>query len=137
LPSLKDLLFVSVEWLASRPDSLWDCLASLTGGQETGADIRNLVVQAGHVQAAFIDEKFLDIAGQLPWLLCQGDVKANLLAFKDQNMDSILDHTSIKIAKLLPLGCSLEVLADAVGLLGQVSWSTVAVEQGHGSCAAV
>ena len=47
------------------------------------------------------------------------------------------DPTAKKLAKLVSMGYNLDQLRDCVELLGEISWSTVALEQGYGSCATV
>jgi hypothetical protein len=132
--ALKEVMAVSLQWLSGLPSEVWNILAQLTDGESTGVDVHSYCLQAAHIQAAFMDHRFFEPASRLPWSLCQGDVQANLRALQG-DPQGIADHTARKIAKLLALGFNTELLEQGIRLFREVSWSTVAVEQGHGSCA--
>eukprot|EP00974_Lingulodinium_polyedra_P024829 2401071-Lingulodinium_polyedra.AAC.1 len=97
--------------------------------------LRSKALQAAHTSAAYIQDKIFKEAAKLPWALVQGDAWENLLKLKDQA--SGLDDTCLKLQRLLQLGYPRVALEQAVKLMGEVPWTTMVVEQGHGSMAAI
>ena len=70
------------------------------------------------------------------WNLAQGDIAANLEALSESST-AATDTTTAQIKSLLGLGYNRAALADAVALLREVPWSTLGVEQAHGSVACI
>lgn len=116
----------------SMPDAILDFVASTCGlpvPQLRGRVARALAVQAGYMQHKFRD------ARRLPFSLVGGNVREKLLQMAAGGRPE--DETAATIYELLKLGYPLVELEQAVDLLGQTSWSTTCVEQGHSAAAQV
>ena len=100
-----------------------------------GPSSRSLCLHAGHVSSAFFNRRVLVRARGYLSVLCRGDI--------DQKLDALLlrvdvhDDTTAKIQHLLKAGVSKQRIACALRLMGDMSWSTTVVEQGHGSVVVV
>ena len=121
-------------WLGRIDDTTWDRLAAVIDGV-SGPSLRSLCLQAGHVSSAFFNRRVLVRARGYPWVLCHGDIDAKLDALL-LRVD-VHDDTTTKIQRLLKAGVNKQRIACALRLMGDVSWSTTVVEQGHGSAAVV
>ena len=138
LPDLEATLEAALQWLLDRPASTWDRLATI-GKDVIGADLRGKAMHSGHVQAAFMRRRFLLPAAERPWSLARGNIQENfdrLLAMQDDDFER-MDLVTKRLVLLLRLGYDRSTLEQGCRLLGECSWFTIAVEQGHGSCATV
>ena len=133
--SLKEIFATEIVWLDSLPLPVWEMLSSIAGPAQSHSVLRHKVLTAVHVSAAYIDRKLFQVLGALPWRLAVGDIVANLRELAGMDGDG-LDSCSAKLRQLQQMGYSEALLVDAVTLLGEVPWSTLLVEQGHGSTAA-
>ena len=62
-------------------------------------------------------------------------IKGNLRKLLEGGYRNVDTGCTLKVQKLLEAGWSVGSVASGVSLLPDVEWSTIAVEQGHGSCA--
>ena len=69
----------------------------------------------------------------LPWSLAIGDIEENLEGLLQEA--DVHDLTAHKILQLLRLGWNRQQIKDAIMLFRDVHWSTLGVEQAHGSAA--
>eukprot|EP00972_Heterocapsa_arctica_P058344 8607802-Heterocapsa_arctica.AAC.1 len=79
----------------------------------------------------------LCVAEVYPWRLCAGDMHANLQALSEHEESPSQDTTTIKIHQLLRIGWSRDKLKDGLDRMGEVHWTTLVQEQGHGSVSLV
>jgi hypothetical protein len=113
----------------------WDRLAEVVQDC-SGSELQTAALLSARASAAFLTKRVFHVARGLPWKLAQGDVAANLEAL-DNSSDAVTDPTTAQIKSLLALGFNRTALADAVTLLREVPWSTLGVEQAHGSVACI
>jgi len=88
---------------------------------------------AFYTTCGYMHRKFLRILEAYPWCLCHGDIRKNLETLRALPKPP-LDEVSRRIWHLLEEGePDWQELIRAVTLLSFIPWSTLAVEQGHGS----
>ena len=75
----------------------------------------------------------LRVLQALPWSLAIGDIEENLEGLLQEA--DVHDLTAHKILQLLRLGWNRQQIKDAIMLFRDVHWSTLGVEQAHGSAA--
>lgn len=114
------------------PDVVLHCLASCCRLSVTA--LRGDIARAVAVQGGYMRHRFRE-AERLPWSLVGGDVAGKVKALAAA--EKPLDDTARKIWELARLGYPMTELVDAINLMGQASWSTVCVEQGHSAGAAL
>ena len=68
---------------------------------------------------------------ELPWSLALGSIEDNLAGLEEED-EALADMTAFKVRELCKLRSQL---VDALGLLREVHWSSISVEQAHGSSA--
>ena len=67
-----------LEWVSDVRDFTWRRMVLLGDGQLSTTEIRGICLKAGMVGEAFVTERTLNIAHQLPWSLCIGNQLLNL-----------------------------------------------------------
>ena len=133
LPVLKAIVVGELEWLASLGPFVWEQLATLqTGSSAQG--LRTDCLFAANVAGSFIERRIFSAAKQEPWNLAAGDIRNNLAALSAIEPQ---DTVSKKIKQLIAMGFNEAKLVDGISLMKEVHWSTVPVEQSHGSSAAL
>jgi len=133
-PALKSSLAAAIASLAALPAPVWATLATV-GGMSMD-ELRAKCLAAAHKAYAFFQFRVLDEADKLPWTLCRGDVKANLIQLGSRPRPSH-PEIAVKAWDLLEMGYPLHTLCRMVLLLGETPWSTAVVEQLHGSAACI
>ena len=131
---LKNLLVEECLWLETLEPSVWNRLASVVGASQQPKDLAHCVLHAAHVQVAYIKKSIFGQLESYPWCLAIGDVAANLDRLAETT-GPIADSTTHKVRALLQVGFNRERLVAGIGLLQEVPWSTVPVEQAHASAA--
>ena len=122
-----------IAWLEDLPLFVWKRLSVFC--VVPPHELRDDVLRAAYVQRSFIDWRVLSELRGYPWCLTDGDVDENLTML--HVADKPLDPTARKIQALVKLGYPRATLVKGVMLLREVHWTTVVVEQGHGSVATV
>lgn len=112
---------------------VWGLLAKACG--LSGGRLRSLVVGAAHCSIAGMEWRIFTEARKEPWCLVTGDIDANLERLRAGPEPD--EPTCAKIWHLLHMGWNREVLKEAVGLLGEISWGTKVAEEQHASAAVV
>ena len=128
-----------IAWLETLGPLVWSRCSHLLHGcpDPLGARVlRSDSITAALVTQSYIDFRVFSHARSLPWSLCRGDIAANLQSLQHSPTEPE-DHLCQKLKELLQLGYSPKLLEDAVGLLQEVHWSTIQVEQAHGSVSSV
>ena len=133
LAALEEGLMEELEYVANLPMGVYSVVAEACGCSM--GTLRSECIAAATISAGFITYKVLRVAHELPWSLCVGDVAKNLdeLASGPEPRDA----TSAKLYRLVKLGHNRLQLVKGVQLMGSLSWSTTATEQGHGSTSAL
>ena len=133
-PDLQEELEWKLLWLRSLPEFVWATIAALSG--ISSSELRGQCVRAGHRACAFFAWRVLRPSNQLPWTLCRGDIKSNLEKLKAGPRP--INSTAEKPWVLLQNGViPMVVLIRLVTLLADTPWTTMVVEQLHGSLAAL
>ena len=83
-----------------------------------------------------MDRMFLHDAIKLRWSLARGDVVPTLKALGRMSADDLDSIVARMLCTLAKLGYIMSQQSDCVRFVAEISWSTVVVEQGHGSSAA-
>ena len=118
------------------PAALWARLATLVDPALEAQQLRMKALDSLHIQAAYVNEKILRVMNTYPWKIgldVEHDALADLLHTQEEPQDPF----TRKLWKLLKAGVSPQQLQDIPALLQQASWSSMAVEQAHGSSATI
>jgi hypothetical protein len=123
-----------VQWLVDLPLFTTSRLAKIVGGECSSATIKHSIVLAAHLAGAYLHNKLFSVLNSKPWSLLRGDLDANLDEL-GESTDDIYDEATLKLRDLVRLGYNRGRLKDALFLMQGVPWSSISVEQAHGSCA--
>lgn len=127
-----------VGWLgAVGPPLVWQRLCEACGADSyspplSPSDLRSTTMSASYVAVSYIGRKLWRVADTLRWSLAEGGIKANHLQLKRPGYDGT-DALTLELHRLLVGGFSGDCLVEAVELVRYCPWSTVIVEQVHGS----
>lgn len=137
--ALKEAFSEEMEWLQSVGQLAWARLCAARAVDSSPSplspsDLRSATVSASHVAAAYTSRKLWRVVDGLLWSLAQGDIKANLMQLKSNGYSGTEPFT-LQLHRLLLGGFSCDRLTEAVEFLRSCPWSTVTVEQAHGSMA--
>ena len=122
-----------LEFVAAISEFTWQrCVFIIGDTNITWRELRGFTIECSYVAAAFMHKRMFSILSELPWSLAKGCPATNSMALVEK--DARRDPTcSLKILKLRAPGYSMVQLVTAVGLLPEIVWGTIPVEQGHGS----
>ena len=123
--------------LAHLPDLVWQRMCLSMDDTAGWRELRHDSLMAAIKCASYLQQEVFEELDCLPFSLTQGDIRANLAAFKDQPQAEVEDETAKKIHKLLALGYDIDELARSVELIQHAACTVNTVEQGHGSGAAL
>ena len=103
-------------------------------GPDVGAPLlASQVARGANICAAYIDRNTFSECRQLPWSLCRGDPNKNL---DDLVAGPEPEHPAAqRIRRLAQRGHDRKELLQLIALLTLIRWSTLLVEQAHGSVA--
>ena len=135
LPALEECVQDELACVERMSRASWDRLASVVQGC-SATELQSGSLFSAHASVAFLSKRVFQVAKAYPWKLTLGNVAANLQALADSDAP-VADPTTTQIKSLLSLGYNREALSDAVSLLREVPWSTLGVEQAHGSVACI
>lgn len=121
-------------WIAQLSMSTWSKLASAGGTR--AATLRSECIAAAHVSKHFFWRRVLEPAGQRPWALARGDVRQNLESLREE-VDMPSEAMTQQLWLLLQSDFPVQLLIRTVQLLQDVGWTTLPVEQQHGSVASL
>ena len=131
---LHEAMVDELKWLEAIGSFTWQRLAAVVGKGVSSESLRSECVNAAHIAASYINRKVFDVICEFPWKLAVGDVRRNLEQLEASD-EVISDTFAAQVRALLRIGFNRDKLVDAVVLLKEVPWSTVPVEQAHGSIA--
>ena len=132
--NIRDILVNELTWIEDLPDLCWHRLASMVGARCLPLSLRNAVLTSMHIGCGYVDQKLLQPLSSPPWSLAHGDHNAGLEALTSENIQTV-DDCSWKIKQLLEVGYDKQKIRSGLNMLLEVSWSSLAVEQAHGSAA--
>ena len=96
-PELWSEMQEEATFIEHLPDLVYDSLARLVSDPDcSGGDIRHDTIWAMRTSIAYVDRNLFSATRSLPLSVTQGDIKANLLALREQGAME-LDHVSRKI----------------------------------------
>ena len=120
--------------ILSVPISVWEAVGAVA--ELSSEQFRAACIRGAHVSFHFMWRRIMDPAGRLPWSLVRGDVAENLeMLGSDPNPPD--DPVSLKLWELYRSGFNQVQLQRAIELIGDIGWSTMAVEQQHGTMALI
>ena len=118
------------------PNLVWQRLASLVGGECQPTTLRSECLNALHVALAYVHDKVFRPLSEWPWKLLLGDLNANLTELA--GLDTApAEPFAQKLWLLLKAGHSRAPLLEVLQLAQDVPFSTINVEQAHGSSATI
>eukprot|EP00971_Amphidinium_carterae_P024970 492907-Amphidinium_carterae.1 len=134
LSNLRHVLDESVLTLHEHHFQFWNCFCTQTGLE--ALQLRHKVLQAAAIALTYVEEKTFKHAGMRPWNLLEGSIADNLSEFLEQD---ITDEPSIahSIKRLATSPIHRNTVIEALGLLADVPWTTLLVEQLHGATSLV
>ena len=121
--------------LMALDDYMFVRLAALNDDFVSEVNLRSLIMYTAMVACAYIHRHIFHELLQLPWTLCSGDIDQNLKDLRDG--PEPVHPVARSLRELMLMRYSIKALHDVVVLLSLVRWSTLAVEQMHGSLAVV
>jgi len=132
----KAALSNSMQELDGAPDYVWQRLAAVSKTGIGWKDFKTKCITSAWISCAYIDRHIWRYIQLPPWSLCAGsaaDIDARLSRFADAPEP---EHPMGKsIQWLLRTGWPRSEIVELVTLLGLCHWSSLSVEQAHGSWA--
>ena len=126
------------DYLVSLSDGTWQALTQMVSDPDlTITHLRDAVLTAALISLGFLHATVFEAFDRFPWSLALGDSTKQLERLADASLDTLQDSFSRRLRGLLDRGYDQAMLLKAISLLQQASWSTMGVEQQHGSCAAM
>ena len=132
LDKIDALIMQGIEKVKETPNTLVIAVGQVAELSMT--EMRDDMTQSALTQVAYMRMNLRE-ARVLPWTVCRGDVRANLLALQAGPRPA--EPTSQKIYDLLHMGASLDEVEKGVGLLAQEPWATKSVEDGHSAASTI
>ena len=132
--SLSDFMQQELSWVEGLPELCWNRLASMVDPKCMPQSLRHSVVMSMHIGYSYVFQKLLQPLSSPPWLLAHGDQDTELESLVSGKTVTV-DDCSWKIKHLMEVGYDKDKLKQGLNLLLDVSWSTLSVEQAHGSAA--
>ena len=131
---LEGVLAEDLAWVESINEFTWIRLAAFAGSLTSAGQLRSMSIYFSHVAAGFINKRVFSVIRNYPWSLCIGDISTNLDILAVDTSE-ISDTCTFKIRALLKMGFNRVKLEQAIDVMREAPFSSIPVEQGHGSCA--
>ena len=132
---LENTLVEESAWVCALSHAFWIRLANVVGDNRFHRILRSDCIGCASIGAAYIQRVLLSVAKSYPWALAIGDIESNLARLEGESQVS--EPVTLKIQTLARQGFNRAALVDGISLLRECHWSTISVEQGHGSAAAM
>ena len=132
---VQNVLRDEVLWVESLGDLTWERLASMLREphEMTHVELRSAVLRCIYISFAYIDHKILKVLNSEPWSLIRGaSIAANLRVLLEEGYEGP-DGFTQQLLSLLRVGYDIDRAADGLSLLLDAPWTSVSVEQAHGS----
>ena len=120
-----------LKWAIDLPDSTYTLLADLCNS--SGSALKDRCIDAAHTSFHFLYRRVLEVAGELPWCLCRGDIGQNLDDLAAQECPD--EPVSKNLWLLLHRRFNKAQLIATVEMIGEVGWTSLPAEQQHASLA--
>ena len=122
------------QWLQELPLQVWSALVSILRLTVDAAAIRSRCLSASLTSLGYVHVNLMRVLQSEPWRWCIGTHRENLQEL--QAADSQCSHPfSQQLRDYLQMGGSVDTALAVLSLLQQCSFSTMGVEQQHGSYA--
>ena len=129
----QERLMGEMEWLQDLHPLVWDMAAGLCE-ELSGGELRSQALSSAHTSLGFVHQRVWSAVDDYPWKLAVGDVGQHLEDLAAMDQPPAEESVTRKIWALASSGdYPLDDLAEAVGLLSHISWSSATVEQQHAS----
>ena len=115
---------------------MWHRLASLVSSEYSAHALRDECLNALHVAVAYSHDKIFKPLQEWPWCLASGNIEENLRALGALEEEP-WEPLAKKLWTLLSAGQAPRTLVDILVLLRDVPFSTINVEQAHGSSSTI
>ena len=123
-----------LQWLQELPSSVWSILVCTLGLPQDAVSLRSLCVTASMTSLGYVHAELMQVLHSDPWRWCSGSLDKNLQELRAQG--SSLPHPFTKqLGEYLDMGGSRETVLALLALMRECSFSTMGVEQQHGSYA--
>jgi len=134
----EEVLKLTLQSVLDRDEYVYGRLAPLVGVDCDADSLRAAVVKTAFAGAAFIDEHTLKQTRELPLSLAVGDIERTVKEFAEGPLPANADLVTTSIWKAINIaGCPLEPIMNMVSQWREISFTTIIVEQGHGSGAVI
>ena len=118
---LKDEVLSEVVYLMNLPESVFEVIGTRLGlGTH---EFRTEVLRSALVSWTYLHHRVFAELARLPWSLCVGDIKQNLMDLQVLS-EAPSEVVSSKIFHLLNGGMAIEQVVAEIALLKELSWST-------------
>ena len=125
-----------LDYLLKLPQAVWGYLAQVFQPEAVSTtQLRDATITSALISLCYLHFHVFVQLQRLPWSLTLGEPMDQLAALKALPLESVHDCCSVRMRALLDLGYSRSELCRALQLLREASWTTIGVEQQHGSCA--
>ena len=138
LDSFRAAMSEEMDWLQQLGLDTWTSLSTAASLQEAGPDnLRHAVMQAALTSMGYIHSNALRLFEQEPWIWSQGNLHDHIHTLKTSSTDGFWHPVSQQLATYLGMGGEERNVLAVLELLQQCSFTTMGVEQQHGSYATV
>ena len=126
-----------MDWLQQISLEIWDSLACGAALQLVGSDIRHTVLQAALTSLGYVYSHASRLFEREPWMWTQGDPDKHIAHLKRAGPEAFWHPVSQQLATYLNMGGDDRNVHAVFKLMGECSFTTMGVEQQHGSYATV
>ena len=137
LAEYKDCMRSEMQWLCDLPDGIYSVLAGLCDIDVTGHLLRSQVLQCAHISLGFVHERIWSAVDRYPWKLALGDRLKTVDDLRKLDAPPADEPLTRKVWYLAKEKFPDVQLAEALGMLAHIGWSSATVEQLHASAAQV
>ena len=130
-----DACVEELDYLLNLPVAVWDYFVQIFQDEAVSSThLRDATITSALISLCYIHFNVFLQLWRLPWSLTSGEPLQQLEALQAVPLEQVRDCCSKHLRGLLDLGYSRPDLCRALRLLREVSWTTIGVEQQHGSC---
>ena len=123
-------------WMLSLSSSTWRCIAVSAALPISWSEMRSRCLQAALTSLGYVYAHVLRLFEQEPWKWTQGDAAKNVLMLQEAS-EEWSHPVSQQLQTYLQMGGDGAKVQDLLSLMKECSFSTIGVEQQHGSYAAL
>ena len=136
VPRFRETMEEEWEWLLGIPGSTWTCIATSTAASPSGSDLRSQCLQAALTSLGYVYANALRLFEEEPWKWTQGDTEAHFAVLAGDGVE-VHHMLSRRLRTYLHMGGDPQKVRSILDLMRECSFSTMGVEQQHGSYASL